>query len=133
MPKESPSLANNGEVVHVALPSLYRALSYVCRSISPTRLKLSDAMPISNINTLSLDHFNSLHKIRLTIFAYIYICMYICCSHIYQWIEILFWTWLTHFDEKPVPLPCHNARPWKTVHSPSPCSSYGIIASRFAI
>lgn len=46
MPEKSTSLANNGEVVHIALVSLYGTLSYIGWSISPPCLKLSNAMPV---------------------------------------------------------------------------------------
>ena len=47
MPPESASLSYDGVVVHIALSSLYRALSYVCRSVSPPASKLPDSMPVS--------------------------------------------------------------------------------------
>jgi hypothetical protein len=53
MPPKSASLSYNGVVVHIALSSLYRALSYVCWSIGPPAAKLSNPMPAwinENIN-----------------------------------------------------------------------------------
>jgi hypothetical protein len=47
MPKQSPSLTNNGVVVDIALASSYGALSYVSGSIGPPTSKLSNSMPVS--------------------------------------------------------------------------------------
>jgi len=46
MPEESPSLANYSEVVHISLASLNGTLCYICWSICPSTLNLSDSMPV---------------------------------------------------------------------------------------
>ena len=50
MPPKSASLSYNGVVINIALSSLYRALSYICWSISPSTSKLSNSMPVINEN-----------------------------------------------------------------------------------
>lgn len=45
MPKQSPSLPSNGEVVHIDLACLNRALCDVSRSICPSASELPDSMP----------------------------------------------------------------------------------------
>jgi len=47
MPPKSASLAYNGIVIDIALASLYGALSYVCWSICPAALELSNSMPVA--------------------------------------------------------------------------------------
>ena len=50
VPEEGASLAHDGEVVHVAVAGLNRALGHISRSIGPTTSQLPNAMPVfSNI------------------------------------------------------------------------------------
>lgn len=48
VPKKCASLARNGEVVHIALTWLDRALRDVCWSVGPSSSELSDTMPIQD-------------------------------------------------------------------------------------
>lgn len=50
VPKESPSLANNGEVVHIALPCLNGTLCDISWPICPPALELSNSMPARAFN-----------------------------------------------------------------------------------
>lgn len=59
MPEKSPSLANNGEVVDIALASLNGALRHICWPISPPTPKLSNPMPMDGDIILDMvNHFN---------------------------------------------------------------------------
>lgn len=49
VPEQSTPLPNYCEVVHIALTRLDWALSYVCWSICPLALKLSNPVPVTNI------------------------------------------------------------------------------------
>ena len=46
MPPKGAPLASDGEVVHIALSWLNRALGYICRPIRPTGTYLPDPMPV---------------------------------------------------------------------------------------
>ena len=84
MPPESSSLPNNGVVINIALAGLYGALCYICRTICPTASKLSNSMPVP---------FIDLVKLTKHIFVWVQLTeeAHVC---VYQWIEILFGTWL---------------------------------------
>lgn len=50
VPEESPSLAYDGEVIHIALPCLYGALGHVRRTISPSTPQLANTMPVRSMH-----------------------------------------------------------------------------------
>lgn len=53
MPKQRSSLPGDGEVVNIALPCLYWALSYIRRPICPSTLKLPYSMPIYSFTSIN--------------------------------------------------------------------------------
>jgi len=61
MPQEGAPLARDGEIVHIALARLDRALGNVCRPVGPPRPQLPDTMPdriYTKINMQSLEDNN---------------------------------------------------------------------------
>jgi len=90
MPEKSASLACSGEVVHIALASLYGTLCYICWPISPPSLNLSNAMPVLKKFSLLLLDLKFQQKLLEILIIYIYIYKagkYVtsgwryCCGH----------------------------------------------------